>query len=222
AKKKAIFEGNLHSVYTDVVDSNRQPIGVKLRLPKIFDGSSKADFQDTGKMLAKAGVAAPAGVPSASVYLLTRVLDGPAGEKLTCSVGLSAMPKAANLKPELMQDMLAKGVSAAFPGAAMSDVSVQTPGGQPLVLKRLRAEKSLPGGKGGAKLESRMDQYFVDAGNHMVIITWSIPKSQAAQLDEAIEASMGSLEITAPPPSAAPAGKATPAAPAGKAAPGCL
>jgi hypothetical protein len=67
--QQAVFDQNLHATFTDVVDKEQKPIGVKLRLPQIFDASSKADFRDTGKMMEKAGVAAPAGVPSAALYL---------------------------------------------------------------------------------------------------------------------------------------------------------
>src|SRR5437870_7693057 len=41
AAKKAVFEGYLHSTPTEVVDSSRQPIGVRLRLPRVFDSSSR-------------------------------------------------------------------------------------------------------------------------------------------------------------------------------------
>jgi hypothetical protein len=126
-----------------------------------------------------------------------------------------AMPKSPDSKPEMMQNMLAKTMSGIFPGATWTDVSVQTPSGQPLTLKRMRIEQSLPGGK-GAKIETRQDQYFVDAGNHMVIITWSTPKAAPPDLEKAIEASMGTIEIANQGPAAGQP------APAGKAAPGCL
>src|SRR5437868_1020740 len=118
--------------------------------------------------------------------------------------------------------MLAKALAAMSPGAAFSDVSLPTPADQPLTLKRMRTEISqpMPGEKGvAAKIENRLDFYYVDAGSYAVIGTWATPKPQAQKykLEPAIEASMGTLEVTAPPPEAAK-GKA-----AGKAAPtGCM
>jgi hypothetical protein len=216
--QQAVFDQNLHATFTDVIDTARQPIGVKLRLPQIFDASSKADFRDTSKAMAQAGVALPAGVAAGSIYTLSRVIDGPDGQKLPCSVGLMATPKSPDSKPEMMQNAIAKTMSAVFPGATWTDVSVQSPSGQPITLKRMRMEQSLPGAK-GAKTEIRQDQYFVDAGNHMVIITWSTPKAAPPDLEKAIEASMGTIEIAGQPPAGnPPAGNP----PAGKAASGCF
>src|SRR5437867_1659938 len=42
AKRRSAFDDQLHAMFTDVVDASRQPVGVKLRLPKKFDNESKA------------------------------------------------------------------------------------------------------------------------------------------------------------------------------------
>jgi hypothetical protein len=42
AGQRAVFDLNLHPAFTEVVDSAKQNIGVKLRIPKVFDSNSKA------------------------------------------------------------------------------------------------------------------------------------------------------------------------------------
>jgi len=207
--KKAKFESNLHSVYTDVVDTSRQPVGVKLRLPKVLDSTSKSELIDIAKAMAKSPIPVP-GAASGSAYTISRTLDAPDGSKQVFGVAMMAMPRTADLKAEALQSMMAKGMATVFPSSNLSDVTVPTPTGGTTTLKRLRVDMSvpIPGGKAGAKLENRMDYYIIDAGKNLVMITWSAAKSLVDQykLDEAIEASMGTLEVTAPPEP--PAGKA--------------
>src|SRR5437016_644901 len=42
AGQRAVFDLNLYPNFTEVVDSAKQNVGVKLRIPKVFDGNSKA------------------------------------------------------------------------------------------------------------------------------------------------------------------------------------
>ncbi len=204
--KQAVFADNLHTVYTEVMDTAKQPVGVKLRLPKIFDGSSKVMTQS---MIPLPGNA------QGSTYGLVRQVDDPNGQKLAYTVVITAIPKP-DQKAAAATD-LAKGLATVFPGAKSEDVSFNSPTGQPVSLKRVRTDMTLPDAVAkAAKVggDMRMDLFQIDAGSNLVMIGWITPKSMAATLDPAYEASMGTLEI-----SAAPAGKA---APTGKAAPGCF
>lgn len=221
AAKRAVFEGHLHATPTEVMDSSRQPIGVKLRLPRVFDSNSKVMPQ----------ISVP-GMPALPIsnYTLMIDLDDDTGKRLPCMVSIIsiAAPKGAGQKVEGMQNMLATTMSAMMPGAKFDkweDVSLPTPAGETITLKRMRGELSqpLPGAKGAAaaKVDSRMEMYQIDAGNSLVMVSWMTPKPQAQKhnLEKAIEASMGSVEVTPQPASASTDGKA--AAPAGKAPSGC-
>ena len=205
--KQAVFESNLHASYTEVMDTSRQPVGVKLRLPRIFDNESKASTQNP--MAAVAGF-------GGSTYTLVRMVDDPNGQKVPCAVSLMAVPKG-DQKGDALGAMFAKGGATMLPNAKMEEAAFTSPSGQSVALKRLRMEMpELPLGKGGAKVENRMDMYHIDAGKSAVLVTWMTPKTLTAMLDPAIDASMGTIEVSAPPPNA---GKAAPPA---KGPTGCM
>jgi len=201
--KQAVFADNLHTVYTEVMDSAKQPVGVKLRLPKLFDGSSKVMTQSM--------IPLP-GNMQGSTYGLVKQVDDPNGKKLAYTVVITAMPKP-DPKAAAPVD-LSKALATFLPGAKPEDVSFNSPSGQSVNLKRVRTDMALPDAVAkAAKMsgEMRMDLYQIDAGSNMVMIVWMTPKSMAATLDPAHEASMGTLEISAapagnPPPAGAKAG----------------
>src|SRR6476661_3246301 len=85
AKRRSAFDDQLHAVFTEVVDASRQPVGVKLRLPKKFDAESKA--------LSQNNIPGQAGIPG-SAYVLMKELDDDAGQKAPCIVSILTVPKA--------------------------------------------------------------------------------------------------------------------------------
>jgi hypothetical protein len=219
AGQRAVFDLNLHPTFTEVIDSAKQNVGVKLRLPKVFDGNSKALPTDNQK--------GPIKIPGLT-YVLERQLDDDGeGEKkqfLPSYLFFVVMPKGEQ-KADAVQNALLQAMKLLSPNAAWSDVSLPTPTGQSVALKRMRidAQQPLPPAQGKAlvKTDTRTDLYFVDAGANAVIIGWLTPKAQAQKynLEAAIDAAMGTLENNAPP--APPGGKAA-AKPASKPAPGCF
>jgi len=213
AGQRAVFDLNLHPTFTDVVDSAKQNVGVKLRLPKVFDGNSKALPVDNQK--------GPVRIPGLT-YLLERQLDDDGGQFLPAYVFFVVAPKGEQ-KADAIQNALLQVMKLVSPGAAWNDASLPTPTGQSVALKRMRIEGEQPlppaQGKAPVKANTRTDIYFVDAGANAVLIGWLTPKAQAQKynLEAATEAAMGTLENTAPP--AAPGGKGAPAV---KAAPVCF
>jgi hypothetical protein len=206
--KKAVFEENLHTAYTDVTDAARKPVGVRLRLPKIFDANSKVVTQGISPAMAK--------LPGA--YTLMRELDDPSGQKSNYVVSMFAVPKAV-AKGKDAGDDFAKGFASAFPGAKWEDVSFRTPTDESITIKRLRADTSqapvfaeAASKAGKASPNIRFDIFNIDAGDKSVIIWWMMPKSLATTLDPAIDASMGTVQVTG----------GNSAAPGGKAAAGCF
>jgi hypothetical protein len=204
--QRAVFDVNLHSTYSEVVDAGRQNVGVKLRLPKVFDGESKS-------VAAKAD----ASLPGLS-YSLVRSLDDAEGKSLPFAVMFATKSKA-DQKPEAYQAAVAQSIAGRVPGAKWEDVAVTAPSGTSLQLKRLRADSpqsfSAEQLKSGAKVEGRFDVYYIEAPSHNVFIGWLFPKSlgEKHQLEQAIEAAMGTLEIAGA-PAADPNTQAAPANPA--------
>ena len=217
AGQRAVFDLNLHPTFTEVVDSAKQNVGVKLRIPKVFDSASKALPVDIQK--------APIKFPGLT-YLLERQLDddkeGDAKQFLPAYLFFVVVPKG-DQKADSLQNGLLQVMKVVSPTAIWTDTSLPTPTGQSVAVKRMRIEVQQPllpaQGKAPVKTDTRTDIYYVDAGANAVIVGWLTPKAQAQKynLDAAIDAAMGTLENTAPP--AAPGGKA---APAGKAAPVCF
>jgi hypothetical protein len=191
--KNAVFADNLHAAHTEVMDAAKQPIGVKLRLPKIFDNSSKVTTKS------------PIELPNvqSSTYGLMRVVDDPAGKKHSFSVIITATARPEQ-KAAGAPD-LTKAFAAFFPGAKPEDVTFNSPTGQPVTFKRFRGDMQMPAGMpkmDGVNNDLRMDVYQIDAGGHTVMIMWMTPKAMVATLDPLQEASMGTLEnaAAAPPP----------------------
>src|SRR4051812_31193115 len=93
AGQRAVFDLNLHAAFTEVVDSAKQNIGVKLRIPKVFDGSSKALVASDPKN--------PLPIPGLT-YLLERQLDDDAGQFLPAYLMFVVTPKG-DQKPDAVQ-----------------------------------------------------------------------------------------------------------------------
>jgi hypothetical protein len=215
AAQRAVFDLNLHATPSEIVDAARQNVGVKIRLPKLFDGSSKslppADPKAQPPAVKLPGLA----------YAVERPLDDDSGQFLPTYVYFAAVPKTEQ-KADALQAALAQQVAAIAPGATWADVQLPTPTGQTVAFKRLRAEGkqefTSAQKKAPASVDSRLDLFLVDAGERNVLIGWRAPKAQAQkyQLEAAIDAAMGTVEVTAPPgqpgkaPAAAPAAAANP------------
>jgi hypothetical protein len=212
AGQRAVFDLNLHPNFTEVVDSAKQNVSVKLRIPKVFDANSKLlPIEKTQTALKLPGLS----------YALERQLDDDNGQFLPAFLFIAVRPKT-EMKTDALQAELLAAVKASYPSGAWADVNLPTPNGQTVAFKRIREEgkpKMPAGGKKAVEVELREDTYLIDAGANNVVIIWHTPKPQAQKynLEAAIEAAMGTLENTAPP--AGPGGKA---APPGKAATGCF
>lgn len=199
--RRAVFDLNLHPDFTDVIDPARE---VKLRIPKAMDAASK--WVPAAEPRAQIPFAT---LPIATV--LERQLDDP---QQFLYLYFAAVPKGEQ-KAEAVQTAIAQQVAAAFPGAAWSDVAIGSPDGKTATLRRLRVDGQQPfmnvAKKTAAKLDARFDLYYLDGGGRHVFIGWRMPTAQAQkyQLEPAIEAAMGTVEIT---PSAGPAGKKAAAA----------
>jgi hypothetical protein len=210
AERRAAFDLNLQSEYSDAIDPSAH--AVKLRLPKVFDKYS-AWLKLSDPRAQVPFVALP---DLASV--LERSLDDAAQQNLGTYLYFAAPPKKGQ-KAEALQSALEKEIAAAFPGAKFSDVQISKPDGGSFAMKRLRVEGPQPfynsKKKTVAKADGRFDLYYLDGGGRHILIAWRVGKGQAAkyQLEPAIEAAMGTVEIT---PTAAPADKK------GGAAAGCF
>ena len=206
--QRAVFDLNLHQTFTEVLDPERKNVGVKLRIPKFFDNNSKS--------ILVADLKGPAGlaIPGLS-YAIERQLDDQNGQWLPAYVYFAAIPKA-DMKADALQAALVQVAATLVPGAAWSDVQVATPDGKPLALKRLQASGPQPfmdqQKKAAAKVDGRFDLYYVDGGNHHVLIAWRAPKGQGEkyQFDAATQAAMGTVEVTEPPSAPAKGGAAAP------------
>ena len=201
--QRAVFDLNLNPTFTEVIDPARKNVGVRLRIPRFFDASSKS--------LAAADLKGPAllAVPGLS-YAVERQLDDASGKFLPVYVYFAAIPKAEQ-KTDALQAAVAQVAAALVPGAAWNDVQLDTPDGRKLSLKRLQASGKQPfmdvQKKAAVNVDGRLDLYYVDGGDHHVLIAWRAPKAQAEkyQFDVATQAAMGTIEVAAP---AGPAGKA--------------
>lgn len=198
--RRAVFDLSLHPGHTDAIDPTAKE--VKLRLPIRFDDKSK--WLKTTDPRAQVPFVELPGLAAA----LERSLDDDSQQFVGTYLYLAATPKA-DQKAEALQNALAKQISTAFPGAAWSDVQITKPDGQTMSMRRLRVDGQQlffnASKKNNAKVDGRFDLYYLDGGGRHVLIAWRVPKAQAAkyQLEPAIEAAMGTVEIT---PST-PAGK---------------
>lgn len=209
-ERQAAFDVLHADPIPELNDAAKKPVGVTLRIPKLFDGNGKS-LPPTDKRANPPFLAIPG-----LTYAMERQIDDAGGKWLPAYVYFAAIPKA-DQKAAALQTALMQQTAAALPGAAWSDVQVLTPEGSSLALKRLRGDgpqefmnlqKKPPV---PVKTAGRFDLYYIDAGNYHVLIGWRAPQAQAQKnsFDAATDAAMGTLQVTAE-------------APAGKAAPGCF
>jgi hypothetical protein len=193
--QRAVFDQNLHPDFTEVGDA-----GVKLRLPKLFDMENRKEL--TAKDPRAIAPFALPGLTKAIERQFDDTKDPP--QFLPAYIYLAAQPKG-DQKADAFQAQVAQLVGATVRGATWSDVTLPTPSGQSIALKRLRAEGQQPfvniQKNAPAAVDGLLDIYYIDGGNHHVLIGWRIPKAQAQkyQIQPAIEAAMGTVETTAPP-----------------------
>ena len=187
--RRAVFDLSLHAEVTEALDPAKE---VKLRMPKALDGSSK------WLKLTEPRAQVPFIQLPGLATVLERQLDDPSQ---FFYLYFAAVPKTDG-KAEAVQNTVATQIAAAFPGTTWTDVSVAKPDGGTLPLKRLRVEGQQQfmnvAKKTPARHESRFDLYYLDGGSRHVFIGWRVPKAQAEkyQLEPAIEAAMGTIEIT--------------------------
>lgn len=205
SERRAAFDLTLHQDYTENFDKAKE---VKLRIPKVFDDKS------TWLKLADPKAKLPFVELPGLEAVLERALDDESQQFLGTYLYFAAAPKA-DKKGEVVQNALAQQIAAAFPGATWSEVQVNKPDGGTLTLRRLRVEGQQPffnaGKKAMAKADGRFDLYYLDGGGRHVFLAWRVPKAQGQKykLEPAIEAAMGTVEIT---PSADAGGKKGPGA----------
>src|SRR3954468_25095751 len=125
AAKRAVFD-LVHPTFTDALDPAKAGVGVKLRLPIVFDSNSKTGAKLTGPFAAMA---------PGPMYVLQRDLDDNQGKWAPCIVAVMAVPKG-DQKGDITKSL------PAAPGATWTDVSVPTPAGQTATLKRMRIDMS--------------------------------------------------------------------------------
>lgn len=208
--QRAVFDLHLYAAETDVTDGSNQPVGVKLRIPKIFDGESKSlpntDPRAQPPFLMIPGLG----------YALERALDDDAKKLAPAYIYFAAVPKA-DQKPDQVQAPITAAMAAAFPGAAWADVQVTTPQGTTNSVKVIRGDgpqdfDSTASNGAIEKLDGRFALYFIEGPNHYAFIGFRAPKAQSDrfQLETAIQAAIGT--VTTASSGAAPAGGAAPAA----------
>jgi len=199
--QRAVFDQNLHSSFTEVIDAKQQNVGVKLRIPKLFDDNSKSLAANDPRAVT------PFALPGLA-YAIERQFDDDKDppQFLPAYIYLAAQPKG-DQKPDAFQAAVAQLVGATVRGATWSDATLTTPTGQSITLKRLRADGQQPfvniQKNAPTAVDGRLDIYYIDGGSHHVLIGWRIPKPQSQkypQLETAIDAAMGTVEITGSPP----------------------
>jgi hypothetical protein len=209
AERNAVFDLSLHQAYTEALDPQHE---VKLRIPKVFD--DKSSWLKMSDPKAKVPFVELPGL----LQVLERALDDESQQFLGTYLYFAATPKG-DQKAEVVQNALAQQIIKAFPGSTWSDVQLNKPNGETLTLKRLRVEGPQAffnaSKKAMAKADGRFDLYYLDSGGRHVFIAWRVPKGQGQkyQLEPAIDAAMGTVEVTS---SAEPPGKK------GAAATGCF
>jgi hypothetical protein len=196
--RRAVFDLSLHPEVTDNLDPAKE---VKLRLPKAIDANSK--WLKPAEPRAQVPFVQLPGLAN----VLERQLDDPSQ---FLYLYFAAVPKTEG-KAEAVQNAVAQQIAVAFPGTAWADVSIAKPDGSSAQMRRLRVDGQQPfanaAKKAQARHDARFDLYYLDGGSRHVFIGWRVPKAQAEkyQLEPAIEAAMGTVEIT--PSDDAPAGK---------------
>lgn len=196
AARSAVFEKHLHPDAVEWTGADGKSLGVKLRLPRLFDANTK--LLNPSQPRAQP----PFGELPGLVSTRERQLDDAQGQFLPCYCYFAVVPPSAS-KGDALQAALARQVAAALPGTSWNDVTLATPSGQSLTLKRLRGAgvqeffnltKNPPT---AVKTEGVFDLYLVSVGSSQVLIGWRCPKSQADKyaFQEATEAAMGTLEV---------------------------
>lgn len=196
AALQAAFEKHLHSDQVELTGSDGKSLGVKLRLPRLFDNNTK--------MLSPSQPRAqpPFGELPGLASTRERQIDDAQGRFLPCYCYVAAVPKSAQ-KADPLQAALEKQVKAALTNASWADASLTTPTGQQVTLKRLRGSgnqeffdltKNPPA---STKVEGVFDLYLIDTPQAHVLVGWRCPKPQADKYDfqSATEAAMGTLEV---------------------------
>ncbi|HEX5105561.1 MAG TPA: hypothetical protein VFV87_17200 [Pirellulaceae bacterium] len=214
AGHRAAFDAVLFAAETEITGEANASSGVKLRLPSLFDNSSKS--------LATEPRAQPPFVKLPGFgYALERALPDDANQFAPAYIYFAAVPKA-DLKPDQAQAPIAVAVAAAFPGATWSDVQVSTPQGGSITHKVIRGDGPQDfdnAGTGGAvqKLDGRFALYFIEGPNHYALVGFRAPKAQADKwnFDAAVQAAMGTVTVASAPAAPADAGGAAAATPAG-------
>jgi hypothetical protein len=209
--QRAKFDGGLNSEYEEIVDGEGKPIGVKLRLPKVFDNSKqKKPLVDERMAAVMAKLPSAPNLGASMGYRLERALDDDKGQFQPVTILVQAIPRrgSADAAREAMTKMM--------PGMNWTDVEVPTPEGTTLKLKRRKIiSTELPGAGKAAAAMGVMDMYLVEGPTHSVMISWIAPKGQADkyQLQQTSESAMGTLQVE---------GAAAAGGEAGKAATGCF
>jgi hypothetical protein len=208
--QRAKFDGGLNSEYEEIVDGEGKPIGVKLRLPKVFDNSKqKKPLVDERVMAAIAAKMPNApNLGSNMGYRLERALDDDKGQFQPVTILIQTIPRrggTSDASREAMTKMLST--------MKWTDAEVPTPEGKTLTLKRRRmAAEELPAvGKAAGQI-GLMDMYMVEGPAHNVMISWIAPKGQTDkyQLEQTSEAAMGTVQVEGVTDSGGGTGKATP------------
>jgi hypothetical protein len=208
--QRAKFDNGLNSDYEEIVDDEGKPIGVKLRLPKVFDNNKqKKPVVDEAMMAAIASKMPNMPKLGANMgYRLERALDDDKGQFQPVAVMFQVMPKR-GAASDAAREMTAKMRAA----MNFTDVELQTPEGQTLKLKRRRMAGAEAVGAKAAAAIGVADIYLVEGPAHDVMITWVAPKGQAEkyQLQQTSEAAMGTIQMEGAADGGDTGGKAPPA-----------
>jgi hypothetical protein len=198
AARQATFERHLQPDFAELMGADGKSLGVKLRLPRVFDSSTKTLKPSDPR------AQPPFGDLLGLVSTRERPIDDAQGRFLPCYGYVAAVPKSSQ-KADALQAAIAKQVAAALAGANWSDATLTTPDGRPFTLKRLRGSgnqeffdltKNPPA---STKIEGVFDLYLVDTPQAHVLIGWRCPKPQADKYDflAATEAAMATLQVEA-------------------------
>lgn len=210
--QRAHFDEKLYPTeIEEIKDAAGTATGVKLRLPKLFDGESKSLPATEARAQPPFGA-----IPGLSYALERQIDDNQEGEKkqfLPVYAYFAAVPKA-DQKADALQAALQQQFGGALPGAAWGDAILATPDGQSVPLKRLRGNgqqefMNFQANK-PVRVDGRFDLYLIDAPAHHVLIGWRSPKAQGEkyQYEAATEVAMGTISIANAPAAAPPAAKA--------------
>jgi hypothetical protein len=195
--QRAKFDIGLNSEYEEIVDAEGKPIGVKLRLPKVFDSNKQKKPALDEKVLAALAGKLPDGAKLGANmgYKLERALDDEKGQFQPVAVLFQAIPRRGG-SSDAAREAAAKMMS----GMNWTDVEVPTPEGGTLKLKRRKIiGTEIPGATKAAAEMVVMDMYLVEGPAHNVMISWIAPKGQADkyQLQQTSESAMGTVQIEA-------------------------